>query len=160
MEPRFEMLPPKVLVGQHLTMTYASNRTAELWGRFMPRRREVTQTVDGNLYSLQVFGDDFDFQKFDPLKDFEKWAAVEVSSAGDIPDGMDAFLLQGGLYAVFTYKGAASQGAKFFQYIFGTWLPNSEYLLDNRPHFEILGEKYRNDHPDSEEEVWIPVRPR
>jgi hypothetical protein len=24
--------------------------------------------------------------------------------------------------------------------------------------FEILGDKYINDHPDSEEEIWIPVK--
>jgi len=25
-------------------------------------------------------------------------------------------------------------------------------------HFELLGEKYKNNHPDSEEEVWIPIK--
>jgi AraC family transcriptional regulator len=30
--------------------------------------------------------------------------------------------------------------------------------LDNRPHFEILGEKYKQGSPDSEEEIWIPVK--
>lgn len=34
------------------------------------------------------------------------------------------------------------------------------YEIDFRPHFEILGEKYKNNDPGSEEEVWIPVRPR
>lgn len=47
-----------------------------------------------------------------------------------------------------------------FQYIFGTWLPASGYYLDNRPHFEILGHKYKNNDPDSEEEIWIPVKPK
>ena len=45
-----------------------------------------------------------------------------------------------------------------FQYIFTNWLPNSEYELDNRPHFEILGDKYINGSADSEEEIWIPVK--
>jgi hypothetical protein len=31
-------------------------------------------------------------------------------------------------------------------------------MLDNRPHFEILGEKYKNADPDSEEDVYIPVK--
>jgi AraC family transcriptional regulator len=35
---------------------------------------------------------------------------------------------------------------------------DSAYDLDNRPHFEILGEKYKNESPDSEEELWIPVK--
>jgi AraC family transcriptional regulator len=39
-----------------------------------------------------------------------------------------------------------------------TWLPSSDYVLDNRPHFEILGEKYKINDPESEEKIWIPVR--
>jgi AraC family transcriptional regulator len=37
-------------------------------------------------------------------------------------------------------------------------LPNSNYHLDDRPHFEILGEKYKNADPGSEEEIWIPIK--
>ncbi len=37
-------------------------------------------------------------------------------------------------------------------------LPNSEYELENRPHFEVLGEKYKNNDPNSEEEIWIPIK--
>jgi AraC family transcriptional regulator len=32
------------------------------------------------------------------------------------------------------------------------------YFLDDRPHFEILGDKYKNGDPDSEEEIWIPIK--
>ena len=73
---------------------------------------------------------------------------------------METYILPGGLYAVFLHKGAATTGPKTFQYIFGTWLPESDYSLDIRPHFEILGEKYKNDDPDSEEEIWIPIKPK
>ncbi|MEP1984886.1 MAG: GyrI-like domain-containing protein, partial [Maribacter dokdonensis] len=38
------------------------------------------------------------------------------------------------------------------------WIPNSEYQLDGRPHFEVLGAKYKNNDPNSEEEVWIPIK--
>jgi AraC family transcriptional regulator len=65
-----------------------------------------------------------------------------------------------GLYAVFLHRGPATTGPKTFEYIFQTWLPASEYFLDHRPHFEILGTNYKNDDPDSEEEIWIPVKPK
>jgi AraC family transcriptional regulator len=42
--------------------------------------------------------------------------------------------------------------------MFREWLPASGYELDDRPHFEILGERYKNNDPDSEEELWFPVR--
>jgi AraC family transcriptional regulator len=69
------------------------------------------------------------------------------------------FSIPGGLYAVFDYKGSSTDSS-IFQYIFETWLPNSDYELDNRPHFEVLGDKYKNNDPASEEEIWIPIKPR
>lgn len=42
----------------------------------------------------------------------------------------------------------------FATYIFATWLPSSAYVLDNRPHFEVLGAKYKSNDPGSEEEIW------
>lgn len=158
MEPRIEILAPKLLVGKRITMSFANNRTAELWGSFMPRRREVVNIVGSDLYSVQVYGADFSFMQFNPNVFFEKWAAIEVNDSGTIPEGLELFKLTGGQYAVFSYKGAASQGGKMFEYIFTEWLPSSPFLLDSRPHFEKLGEKYKNEHPDSEEEIWIPIK--
>jgi AraC family transcriptional regulator len=70
---------------------------------------------------------------------------------------METFTLTGGLYAVFDYKGSSNDPG-IFQYIFGIWIPESNYLLDDRPHFEVLGEKYKNADPNSEEEIWIPIQ--
>jgi AraC family transcriptional regulator len=36
-------------------------------------------------------------------------------------------------------------------------MPTSKFKIDDRPHFEVLGKKYRNDDKDSEEEIWIPI---
>jgi AraC family transcriptional regulator len=73
---------------------------------------------------------------------------------------MQSLLVEEGLYAVFNHVGDAVKARETFGYIFGVWLPNSEYQLGNRPHFEILGEKYKNSSPDSEEEIWIPIKKR
>jgi AraC family transcriptional regulator len=72
---------------------------------------------------------------------------------------METFTLESGLYAVFHYQGLSTDSSIFI-YIFGTWLPNSEYELDARPHFEILGDKYKNGDPTSEEDIWIPIKPK
>ena len=73
---------------------------------------------------------------------------------------MEPYVLKGGLYAVFDYVGSSADFHKTFNYIFKEWLPASEYELDKREHFEIMGEKYRNNDPASEEEVWVPVKER
>ncbi len=141
-----------------MQMCLADNKTPELWKGFMIRREEIRNNIGTDLYSMQVYDPSFDFNNFNPRAVFTKWAAAEVSDFNNTPAGMEAYTLTGGLYAVFIYRGDAGTAAKFFGYIFGTWLPASEYVLDNRPHFEILGEKYKNKDPGSEEEVWIPVK--
>jgi AraC family transcriptional regulator len=62
-----------------------------------------------------------------------------------------------GFMLFFTYKGDANGAPAAFEYILLLGY-RSEYVLDHRTHFEILGDKYINDHPDSEEEIWIPVK--
>jgi len=155
---RIETLSEKKLVGKRMKMTFANNKTRELWQIFMPQRKKIMNVLTTDLFSLQNYDNSFDFKNFNPDAVFEKWAAVEVADFNSIPDGMESYLLTSGLYAVFIHKGAANEGAKTFQYIFGTWLPASDYLLDNRPHFEVLGGKYKNDDPSSEEEIWIPIK--
>jgi AraC family transcriptional regulator len=156
MQARIETLTGKKLVGKRMTMSFADNKTFELWKNFMPRLKDIQNKIGTDLYSMQIYTPSF-FDRFNPEVEFEKWAAIEVTDFETVPDEMEAFALQGGLYAVFFYKGAASEAAGTFRYILGTWLPNSEYALDNRPHFEILGEKYKKDDPGSEEEIWIPI---
>jgi AraC family transcriptional regulator len=158
MEPRIEILTEKKLVGIRTRMTLSANKTVELWRSFMPRKKEISNTVGNSLYSIQFYDESLDFSSFDPNTEFEKWAAVEVAAISAVPEGMEALSLEGGLYAVFLYKGAANAFAEIFRYIFGIWLPNSIYALDNRPHFEIMGERYKGNDPASEEEVWIPVK--
>ena len=157
MEWRTETLLPKKLVGKKLTMSLINNKTSDLWRSFMPYRKDIQHKTDGNLYSLQVYDETY-FKNFNPATIFEKWAAVEVKDFNTIPDEMEAFLLTGGLYAVFNYKGDTTKAPEAFRYIFTTWLPASVYALDNRPHFVLLGEKYKNNDPDFEEEIWIPVK--
>ncbi len=157
MQPVFEHLPTKKLIGKRLTMSFLHNKTGQLWGSFMPRRKEINHRVSTDLFSLQVYDQTY-FQHFNPEKEFEKWALAEVANFDHIPDGFEPFELAAGLYAIFTHKGPDAVG--IFQYIFGQWLPHSDYDLDDRPHFELLGEKYKNGDPESEETIWIPVKPK
>lgn len=160
MIPEIKNLLEKKLVGQRMLMSFSDDQTVQLWQKFMPRRKEIMNNMTSELFSLQNYPVSFNFQNFNPTTLFEKWAAVEVSDFKSVPDTMESFVLQGGLYAVFNHKGAASEGLKTFRYIFGTWFPDSDYLPDDRPHFEILGEKYKNNDPASEEEIWIPIKPK
>jgi AraC family transcriptional regulator len=155
-EPEFRLLAEKKLIGMRLRMSFANNRTAELWRTFIPRRMEIVNRPTADLISLQVYGVGF-FDDIEPSLEFEKWAAAEVADINEVPDGMEVFTIPGGLYAVFLHKGSDNDDS-IFRYIFTDWLPGSGYMLDQRPHFEILGEKYKRGDLASEEEIWIPIK--
>lgn len=153
LQPRITELQPKTLAGKHVRMSLANNKTGLLWQSFMQQRKQLA-VINDLLYSLQLYTTDY-FTAFDPANEFTKWALAEVNDTSNLPEGFAPFYLPGGLYAVFNHTGS---GTEIFQQIFTQWLPQSGYLLDDRPHFEVLGEKYKNNSVDSEEDIWIPVR--
>ena len=155
MEPRIENLFEKKLVGKRLTMSLANNKTSNLWQAFIPGRREIYNDISNEMISMQIYNEPL--RSGDLNQEFEKWAAIEVTDFENVPEKMDSYTLNGGLYAVFPYKGLSTDNSVYL-YIFGIWLPDPDYLLDDRPHFEILGDNYKNGDPDSEEEIWIPIK--
>lgn len=155
MQVKIEVLQETKLIGQSIKMSLSDNKTGQLWSQFAPRISEIQNRSSSDRISMQVYPALY-YKQFNPTTEFIKWATVEVKNFEDIPIGMQTFILKEGLYAVFEYKGSSSDSS-IFQYIFSTWIPNSPYELDDRPHFEVLGTKYKNNDPNSEEEIWIPI---
>lgn len=160
MQPRIEQLSGLHLIGQKVEMNMVHNRTKELWQGFMPRRAEIKESLRTALYSVEIYKDTTYFENFNPATLFEKWAAVSVSAGAIAPEAMEVLKIPEGLYAVFHYKGLSQDAAKMYQYIYGQWMPNADYTTDDRPHFAIMGAKYKNNDPDSEEELWVPIKKR
>ncbi|WP_338769769.1 GyrI-like domain-containing protein [Bernardetia sp. ABR2-2B] len=158
MNPKIKILPAKRLIGNSLKMSLSDNKTMELWQSFMPKKKMIKHTIGKDLYSIQIYDKSLDFKDFNPKTEFTKCAMIEVDFFEDIPQGMEKRVLEGGLYAVFLYKGLPKDFPKMAQYVFEEWLPNSAYQLDTREHFEVLGEKYNSTNENSEEEVWIPIK--
>ncbi len=156
MNPKIEFITEKKIVGLCMFMNLANNMTHTLWKAFMPLRKNIHEALNEDMISMQVYGETY-FQDFNPNCDFEKWAAVEVANFDDVSTEMKTFVIPGGLYAIFDYRGLSTDHS-IFEYIFNSWLPNSGYVPDNRPHFEILGERYKNNDPTSEEQIYIPIK--
>lgn len=159
-EPRIAMLPETHLVGRRLTMSVSNNKTAELWQGFMPLRNQIPNRSDNDYYLVEIYPGVNFFKQFNQQAEFEKWAAVKVNDTAVVPDSMETLVIPSGLYAVFPFKGVPADVPQFLQYVFSTWMPQSGYLLDDRPHFALMGEKYKNNDPDSEEDFWIPIQPK
>ena len=154
MKAEIKVLEEKRLVGMSLEMTLTENKTPILFREFMPRRKEIPLASLGEVYDLREYDQDY-YRNFNPNNRFKKWALVEVSGVGDVPEGMEVFELSGGTYAVFFHKG---HDEGIFQQIFGQWLPSSDYELDHRPHFEVFKVSAIPNDPDAEQHICIPVR--
>lgn len=134
------------------------NNARKLWSTFMPRRAEINHSLNENFLSIQVYPKGFEMTDFTPETEFITRAGIEISEVSTIPDRMELFVIPEGNYAIFKYTGSTKEFHKTASFIFEKWLPSSEYSLDDRPHFEILDHRYLGpDHPDSIEDVCIPV---
>jgi len=156
--PLIKISPEIKLVGKRLNMSFSNNQIRQLWQSFMPRKKEVVNTLNDHLYSVEIYKQSNFFKNFDPTLEFEKWAAVEVSNFDRVPSEMESLIIPAGKYAVFQHKGSDSEVSETYKYILQDWFPNSKYQLDNRPHFAVMGGKYIKENPDSEEDLWFPIK--
>ncbi len=154
MKATIKITETKKLVGMRESMSLTENHTYKLFRAFMSRKKEIEKTLNTKILDLKIYPENY-FTHFDSSAVFQKWAAVQVSDFENIPDSMETFVLTGGKYAVFNHNG---NNDSIFHFIFSRWLPNSEYKLDNRPHFDVLSEKTKINGPDSEQEIWIPIK--
>lgn len=143
------------LQGNSAAMSFTEDGTADLWRSFIPKLETLGYRSDEYLYVAQQFPVNY-FQQFSPDQLYLKWACVRL----DEPDNeLETLEVPAGDYAIFTYKGKPSEAGPFFQDIFTTILPKAGLTVDDRPHLALMGDKYKGENPDSEEEIWIPVRP-
>ncbi|PJZ46801.1 GyrI-like domain-containing protein [Leptospira brenneri] len=159
MDSKIVTIERKFIVGYKKEMSLVDHQTGILWKNFIPKLSQILNRVDSLLISATVYPSDY-FENFHPSHHFIKWAGVEVSDIKTIPDGLEVLEIPTGLYSCFEYKGHPNDAGPFYQTIFQDWFPKSGYELDNRPHFEEMGEKYKNDDPNSEELVYIPILKR
>ena len=152
MSPKIISIEKRTVIGMQSFMHHNEHRKiVALWQHFMPRQKEIQTRLNSEFIALQIY-DDFNVMD----KPFDIWACVEVISLKDIPDGMTSFIIPEGEYAVFNHKGL--DAANTYQSIMTEWLPTSGYQIDHRPHFQVMGDKYKNGHPDSEEEFYVPIK--
>ena len=165
MNPTVELFPeiisilPIKLIGLKITTSLSENKTFMLWNSFMKRRHEIENKTNDNFYSIQVYHPTLNFNDFTPQTRFDKLATVSVSDYLNVPESMERYALDGGLYAKFLFIGNSNHTELFFNTVFNHWFPDSNYEVDNtRPHFEILGEKYNRNSEFSEEDIFIPIK--
>ncbi len=152
MQPKIVTLTEKKVVGmQSKMLMHQYENIIKLWESFMPKKHELKNTINQELIAIQ------DYPDFGNLEtSYNIWACVEVSNLSTVPSDMKGFTIPKGEYIKVLHKGM--DAGKTYQRIMTEWLPNSGYTIDDRPHFQVMGDKYKNGSPDSEEDFYIPVK--
>ena len=153
MTPKIKEYPLLKVIGlsTHIKLN-EQHKIPMLWKLFMPRKHELKHLVSNELIAMQIFSLS---QNGKPKEEFEIWACAEVNDFTDIPLDMKSFTIPSGKYAVFVHKGM--DASKTYQQIMTEWLPTSGYEIDDRPHFQVMGETYKNGSADSEEDFYVPI---
>lgn len=146
-----------VLSGVKSEMNFANHQPQKLWQQLMPvvSRNFAVRPV---LYSVEVYPNANFFTEFHPQAPFEKWAAIEESAHFSPIESWERLEIPTGKYAVFIFRGTQAGVPDFYQKILRQWLPEAGLVLDHRPHFARMDARYINGNPESEEEIWIPIR--
>lgn len=153
MIPQIVQVSEMSVVGIYVEMQkHETHKIKALWQKFSPRKDEITNLINSKSIAMQTFTID---KNGEPNKNFNMWACVEVSNLSDIPSDMKGFIIPKGEYIKVIHIGM--DAGKTYQYIITEWLPNSGYKIDDRPHFQVMGDKYKNGSPDSEEDFYVPI---
>ena len=161
-KPGIETLSATKLVGVGASMSLSDDSTGSLWQALMPRRGEIENRMPDRYFSMRIYkksGMSME-EMFSPDTTFDKWAAVEVAEFGSIPEGLEKYVLGGGNYAVFLHRGPAREFPGTMRYIFGEWLPASQFELVDREHFEVVPERWSAEDEAAEELIYVPIRER
>jgi AraC family transcriptional regulator len=87
--------------------------------------------------------------------------SVEVSGLDHMPEGMTGRTIPERTYAVFTHKGPLfpNRLQQAYDYIYGTWVPQSRYELDGGFDFEFYDDRFATvDDDASELDIYVPIK--
>jgi AraC family transcriptional regulator len=155
MEPRITDREAFTVVGLPLKVRRTTtHEISALWDRLIARAREIPGRVEGAAYGLL-----YNFDKREG--DFDYLAGVGVGAKAEVPDGMTRIEVGAQTYAVFTHRienPVLSQDLpRTFNYIYGTWLPNSDYVAAEGPEFEYYDSRFDPATNGGEVDLYIPV---
>jgi AraC family transcriptional regulator len=154
MEPKFKKLEDMLVVGLQTLNTCHYNVIPKLWQRFLKRESEVQHVAAENV----GLGVSFGIEKKEKESEFFHIVGHIVSSIEGIPEGMTYRKIPAHDYAVFTHKGPLSKLGETYDFIYGEWMPKSEYEYDDSNEIEWYDERFNPEAEDSEFDIYVPIK--
>lgn len=158
--PQIVEIPPVRVAGLRGETTLGDNVLPKLWGQFNAMAHLVPNKIEAprGFGICEACSENTLYNMNDNVK-FTEVVGAEVTSFQNLPEQFVEKELPGGRYAVFTHKGSLRMLKSTFDYIWGTWFLTTKEELDGREDFELYDNRFIGlNHPDSEIDIYIPVR--
>jgi AraC family transcriptional regulator len=128
-----------------------------LWDGFLHDSRRIANRVGKEMYGI-IYARPAT-ERMHP-HELQYIAAVAVTSATKIPDGMVAYTVPAGTFAVFTHRGPIHRIGETMQTIYREWLPQSAYRHAGTADVEVYDQRFHLNDDDSEMDYWMPIIPK
>ncbi len=161
--PEILSFGPAVLAGisepavSHLHPETKLERTAPLlFQAFEPRR----VMIEGQK-SIARFGVFACNEPENPEASFHYFAGVEMNAEASFPHDLERLVLPHQTYAVFQNIGLSNESRRTIDYVYGIWLPESDFKRDVGIDFEQFPySTYSLNDANSIGTFWLPIRPK
>ena len=124
----------------------------KLWSAFRPDVAQIPNRVGQGAFGIYE-----EYHENENNVGFSYICSVEVSDFDTVPEGMISRVIPEHLYAVFRHSGSLSFLPETLKYIWGSWLPKSDYEYVEKPDFELYSPGQQMDDPDKILHLHIPV---
>jgi AraC family transcriptional regulator len=155
LKPKVKEIKPLKVVYIQTIEKYGGEKMQESWGKlieFMKRKR----LFGFRTQCLGISHDDPTFTEPDRCR----YDACFVVSKDVAPEGEIGFkTVEGGKYAIFSYKGAYENLNLVYNEIFRKWLPESGYELRELPPFDMYMNNPEKTKPENRKtDIYIPLK--
>lgn len=132
---------------------------ADLWKECMQQFSDWNERQAGaRAYGICVYVNDVAIGEVSEHTELTEFVGFEESALKGIPDGVNRYRIRAGTYAVFRHQGPVSMLRYTYEYIWGTWLANTSWSLDERDDFEEYGPEFQGpDHEESIIYIYMPI---
>lgn len=124
-----------------------------LWSAFRPNVSQITNRVGDDAFGIYE-----EYHESENGVGFSYICSVAVADFNDVPEGMITRIIPAHLYAAFRHEGPISSLPETLKYIWGSWLPKSDFEYVEKPDFELYAPASQPENPDKTLFLCIPIR--
>lgn len=127
----------------------------KLWSAFRPYRDKIPNRVGSDFFGIYE-----NYEESEDNTTFVYVCSAQVANFDEVPDGMITRELEAQTYARFTHIGPLAKLEDTLRYIWGSWLPKSDYEYAEKPDFELLPAGFNDADPNNHIYLNIPIIPK